>query len=274
MRRYVFGLLLPVLFGCSGQNVVAGEAQTKAEQLDASVPSWCDTTCSRLMDCSKSAPCDCGGDACDCVGVDANCPSQCKASFAAFTGSEACAAIGERIKKCIDRASCTSLSQGNPCALTEAEHTMCPDPNQSSDVPSSTGSNGYSYAGSASTGGDSGPSASGGTVSYAGSANIPAAGTSTGGAYAGPSGPPVTCPDSYGTGGGSPGSGGSHVICEEGRDGCSDGHAYSWICVESSQGEHACSCLVDSGVSGGFDPGASCPDVSQVNSGCGWNLTQ
>jgi len=259
MRRYVFGLLLPALFGCSGQNVVAGEEKTKAEQLEASLPAWCDSTCSRLTDCSS-------------LGVNTTCAADCKVSFGALTkDGEACAVVGERIKKCIDRASCVSLSQGDPCALTEAERAMCPDPNGSTDTPSSTGAN-YGYAGSASTGDNSAPSGTGGSITYAGSANLPTAGTSSGGAYAGPSGPPVKCMGSYGSGGGAPAAGGSHVICEEGLDGCSDGHAYNWICVEGSQGEHACSCLLDSGVTGGFDPGASCPDVSAVNSGCGWNL--
>ena len=50
MRSSVLGLLLPLLLGCSGQNVVAGDEKTKAEQLEASVPSWCESTCSRLLD--------------------------------------------------------------------------------------------------------------------------------------------------------------------------------------------------------------------------------
>ena len=66
---------------------------------------------------------------------------------------------------------------------------------------------------------------------------------------------------------------GSSVTCEEGRDTCSDGHDYSWICVVSSQGEAACSCLLDEQVVGAFDPGVGCPALTEVNAGCGWNLT-
>jgi hypothetical protein len=277
MRRYLLGLLLPVFMGCSGQNVVAGEEKSKAEQLAASVPSWCESTCGRFLACSEQKPCDCSGDVCDCLGVDQNCPTQCKASMAAYMNAgEACAVIGERFKKCIDRATCDDLGQNNPCPISAAERAACPDPNYS-DEPPQVGST-YAYAGSANIGDDSGASYGGavsyaGSASYGGSASVPTGGTSYGGS-ASTGGPTVTCGDSYGAGGGQPSDGSSQVICEEGRDSCSDGHAYSWVCAADSQGRRACSCFVDSQVTGAFAPGASCPLPAQVNAGCGWNLAQ
>lgn len=283
MRPSVLGLLLPLFLGCSGQNVVAGEEKTKAEQLEASVPSWCDSTCTRLQACTTSAPCDCSGDVCDCVGVDANCPTRCRESFAGFTrAGETCAAIGERLQNCINRLGCDDLGGKDPCQLTASERAACPDPNDygdSVDPPTSVGPN-TGYAGAANFGGDDTGPSYGGSVSYAGSANVPTAGSSS---YAGTSyggtgptgGPAVSCSDSYGAGGGQPQDGStSQVICEEGRDGCSDSQAYGWVCAADSQGHRACSCFVDQDVTGAFALGAACPAVAQVNAGCGWNLTQ
>ncbi len=273
MRRYLFGLLLPAFLGCSGQNVVAGEEKSKAEQLAASVPSWCQSTCSRFLDCSNQKPCNCSGDVCDCLGVDANCPSQCQAWMAPYTNAgEACAVIGERVKSCIDRATCDDLGGNDPCPITDAERAACPDPNQPTDSATPT-VNGPTYASAGAAPADDGPGV-GGTVGSGsgGTGNIPTAGTSTGGSAS--TSPPVTCSDSYGAGGGQPDGSSSQVLCEEGRDGCSDGHAYSWVCASDSQGRRACSCFVDSRVVGAFAPGASCPLPMQVNVGCGWNLAQ
>ncbi len=256
MRRYdLLGwLLLPAFLGCSGQNVVAGEDQSKAEQLAASVPSWCQSTCGRFLDCASQLPCQCNGDVCDCLGVDETCPTSCQDYLAPFTNAgDVCAAVGERLKKCLDRATCDDLGGKDPCPLTDAERAACPHPGQSggsADEPSQVGAN----------------------SGYAGSANSDSPGASYGGAV---SGPPVACMDSYGVGGGQPSDETtSQVICEEGRDGCADGHAYSWVCVADSQGHRACSCFVDLHVTGAFAPAATCPIVSQVNAGCGWNLAQ
>jgi hypothetical protein len=291
MRPSVLGLLLPLFLGCSGQNVVAGEEKTKAAQLEASAPSWCESTCSRLLDCASTTPCQCNGDVCDCLGVDESCPTRCKATLGAFThAGEACAAIGERLTKCIDRATCDDLGHDDPCPLTAAERAACPEPDGvdgGSDAPPAAGPN-YGYAGSASagegpsgTGGSvsyggststgGGPSGTAGSVGYAGSANL--AGAASGGASS-DAGPPVSCSESYGAGGGQPQDGSSHVTCEEGRSGCSGGHEYAWLCSEDSQGHRACSCFVDSEVTGAFALTAACPALPEVNAGCDWNLTQ
>jgi len=134
--------------------------------------------------------------------------------------------------------------------------------------------------------GDPGSSDSSGVAPTVSNGGGGPTGTSTGGAamtdpppnVAGvPMAAPISCMGAWGTAGAS--SGGpppaSAVVCEEGLGGCSDGHEYSWLCAKGSQGETACSCLIDSQVTGGFDPGGpSCPTQLQVNAGCKWNITQ
>jgi hypothetical protein len=242
MTRYLLGLgvLWPLLFGCSGENIVAGKEKTQAEQLTADLPAWCPRVCARLRACPAAKGCECSpdSDVCDCIGIDDGCEEQCPAFFARYTGSEACAAIGQRIKNCLDRMTCDQLGGPDPCPATAAELDSCPEPNDgnSSDIPSG---------------------------SSAGPSNGPTVGT------------PVTCAGSSGAGGGMPENGGPQVTCEEERDACSDGHAYSWICSQDSQGQRACACLVDADATASFVPAsADCPALSQVNAGCGWALTQ
>lgn len=247
MRGYLYGLglLLPLLGACSGSHVVAGEEKTKAEQLESALPTWCESICDRLRACpdSQSCVCDASGDACDCVGVDEQCESQCSAAFERFTNAgEACAAVGQGLQTCLDGLSCTELGKDDTCALND-DSDVCPDADQTSDS-SSSGPN------SGEDGGSSGDPGAAPTVDN----------------------PLVSCPDSWGTGGGMPAAGGSHVSCEEGRDSCSDGHEYSWICTVDTQGQRACSCLVDGVAAAGFAPAADCPELSEVNAGCGWML--
>jgi hypothetical protein len=249
MHRTLFGLslFLPLFLGCAGKNVVAGEEKTKAEQLEAALPSWCGSVCARLRACPESTGCDCSGDTCSCSGVDEGCEAQCPAAFARYTNAgEACAVIGQRVKDCFDAVKCSQLSGSDPCPVTPAERAACPDADQVDDTPpSSTGSNG---AGSSDGGSPT-------TDSYANTN-------------------PVSCTDSYGAGGGQPATGSSQVTCEEGRRGCSSGHEYSWICARDSLGQRACSCLVDAHATAGFEPSMDCPDLSAVNAGCGWSLLQ
>lgn len=243
---YGLGLLLPLFLGCSGAHVVAGEEKTKAEQLESALPSWCPSTCERLRACPAPASCDCDGDVCDCVGIDDGCEEQCTALLGRYTGAgEDCAAVGQRIQRCIDGISCSELNGQDPCEATAAEREACPEADET-DTSSSGGPNGGGDTGS-------GPSAGGGVAPTVDN-------------------PLVSCDGAYGSGGGAPVGGGSHITCEEGRGGCSDGHEYSWICSVDSQGQRACSCLVDGIASNGFQPLADCPDLSAVNAGCGWYL--
>jgi hypothetical protein len=244
---YGLGLLLPLFWGCSGEHVVAGEEKTKAEQLESSLTSWCDSTCKRLRACPAPDNCDCSGDVCNCVGIDEGCEEQCPASFEPFTGAgEACAAVGQRIQRCIDGIGCDELNGSDPCEVTGAERDACPELEDMTEPPESAGPNGGNDF-------DNGSSAGGGVSPTVDN-------------------PLVRCTDAYGTGGGTPEAGGPHVSCEEGRSGCSDGHEYSWICSVDSQGQRACSCLVDGVASNGFQPSAECPDLAAVNAGCGWYL--
>jgi len=259
MRVTVLGLLLPVVLGCAGKNVVAGEEKNKAQQLEAAVPSWCATTCARLQAC-PTLPCDCADDVCSCSGPGgSDCPAQCLDTMARFTtGDDACAIAGEHFRQCIDAASCAELERGEEtCAPSTADQAACPGASvvdSGSDEPvSPTGPNTSGASGGSSSSGGSNPPDLAGPLVAA----------------------PVSCTDSWASAfpnsDGSPRSSG--VVCEEGRQGCSDGHEYSWLCAEGSQGQKACSCLVDSHVTGGFDPGPSCPTPLQVNAGCRWNIT-
>ena len=242
------GFLLPILWGCSGAHVVAGEEKTNAEQLESSLTSWCDNTCKRLRACPAPDNCDCEGDVCNCVGVDDSCEEACPESFERYTGAgEDCAAVGQRIQRCIDGISCSELNGSDPCKATAAERDACPE---ESDVDDAAPSGGPTAGGDTGTGSSAGGSGSAPTVGN----------------------PLVRCTDAYGAGGGMPADGSPHVSCEEGRSNCSDGHEYSWICSVDSQGQRACSCLVDGVASNGFQPGVECPDLQQVNAGCGWYL--
>jgi hypothetical protein len=244
MRAGLLGSLFVVLLGCSGENVVAGKEQTKAAQLEASLPSWCQSICTRLSACAENGDCDCTEDGCVCASVDEDCPEECQEHMAAYAqGGDECAAVGQRFKECLDDHGCEILSLEGLCQLGEAESAACPRSNGGSveDPPMAVGGPTPGTAGSSS----GGPSYPGATV---------------------------TCLDAHGSGGGTPPAG-AHVTCEEGRDTCSDGHAYSWICAVGSQGQTGCTCMVDARVVGGFDPGPGCPVLAQVNAGCGWRLT-
>lgn len=254
MRRCLFGLglLLPLFFGCSAENIVAGEEKTKAEQLESSLPAWCPSVCERLGACPQGSGCDCEGDVCDCVGIDENCEEQCNKSFERFVDAgEFCADVGQRLKACIDSLSCEDLSGSDPCRPTDAENRACPDPHDGDD--------------------ETPPSAVGGPVISGPSGSTPM--QDNPGSSAGAN--PVTCTASSGSGGGAPDGGGAQVTCEEERANCSNGHVYSWICSQDSQGQRACACLVDSQATASFVPNSSdCPLLAQVNTGCAWALTQ
>jgi hypothetical protein len=240
MRSLVLGSFVGwlTLVGCSGQNVVAGEGKSKTERLQASLPSWCSSTCKTLLMCDVDDDCTCTGDRCVCPGqVDDDCPEDCQEEMARWTvGSDQCAEAGERFQRCVDEQGCAVRTEEGLCSVTEDEEA-CPRPGDA-DPP------------------DAGP-AGGPNQGEGGAGSVPT--------------PPVTCSDSFGTGGGT-GTGYPVLLCEEGRQTCSDGHDYLWYCVRTSETVVTCSCLVDQVVVGGFDPGEGCPSTQQVNQGCGWNL--
>jgi hypothetical protein len=252
--RYLFCLVLGLAtVGCAGKNTVAGEDKTKAEQLEGSLPTWCQSTCERIDACS-APDCDCQGDTCNCD-TGAKCPAQCEEEMARFTdGTEACATVGENFKRCIDTMTCEEFNGNGKCELSAADKKLCPEMEGDTIEPSPAG------GGQVPGGGGSGP--------------VPSDNPGSAGTTGGTAGATVTCGSGYGTGGaGSAEPSASAVICEEGLADCNDGHEYSWICARGSEGQLGCSCFVDSQVTGGFDPqSSSCPSRATVNAGCHWNI--
>lgn len=266
VAAWVLGLL--ALMACSGQNVVAGEEKTKAEQLGASLPSWCASTCGRLSQCEVDDGCSCAADSCVCNGtVDEDCVEDCQDEMSRWTqGSDLCAAAGERFKSCVDDAGCELLTVEGVCSFTEAEQQACPRPGDADQgdpgTPPLAGDGGASSGPSYGTGGTlvSGPMPTAGTTFTAGSANYDPSAT-------------VTCQSGFGSGGSASAQGWPSLLCDQGHEDCSDGHEYLMYCVRTSETATTCSCLVDQQVVGGFDPGGPvCPTSQQMNTGCRWNL--
>lgn len=258
LRTGLWACFLGVM-ACSGQNVVAGEGKSKSEQLGSSLPSWCSQTCAWLRTCDVEAGCDCDGDECVCTPeIGDDCVEDCQEYMEPFTASDVCAAIGERMKDCIERAGCEGRTTANLCNLTAAEQQACPGLEPS--TPEVTGGP-NPMPGEGGAPGYNGPLPTGGTSYTAGSANL--------GDHTHP--PAIQCQDGYGTGGGT-GMGYPQLLCEEGHNSCSDGHDYLMYCVRTSEQVTTCSCLVDNQVVGGFDPGATCPTPHEMNTGCRWSL--
>jgi hypothetical protein len=251
VRTLSWGLaswLLLALAGCSGTNVVAGEEQTKAEQLQSILPAWCDSACNKLQGCVASSDCACSSDYCSCASYEQDCPTECRNALAVFTQSDFCVEAGKRLMKCIDDASCSDLNT-SLCAPTDEEESRCPTGGSATPDASS---NAY-------------PSMTGSDGGIAGS-----------GDFTQPPRQAVVCNGADGGGsGGSAGSGAvAAVTCEEHRGDCSDGHEYGWLCARDSLGQTACSCLLDAAVVGAFKPGVDCPSLSDVDVGCDWALVE
>jgi hypothetical protein len=259
MRHFAWTLMVPMFLGCSGANVVSGEDQTEAEKLASDLPSWCEETCNRLSTCDS-------GDGDDC-------PEDCQEALSDFSKTtEACADVGRRYQACVDTLGCAELNSEPPCLPSRNEIEACEiddgdDIGGSVDVPPQAGGGG-------SSGDDPAPSY-GGSISYAGSATggTGYAGTSAGGS--GPVGPVVTCSAGFGSAGAAGSANtptGPSVTCEEGRADCSDGHEYSWICVDDAAGHNWCSCFLDNNPVGALPSTGMCPSIDLINTGCGWNL--
>jgi hypothetical protein len=183
-------------------------------------------------------------------------------------GDDECATVGLRFSSCLAGLTCEQLHHKQPCRLSDADERLCP--HDDDDPPIGVG--GPSSATGGATG--SAGSASGGVPSSGaadGTGGAGASGTGTGGAAS------VSCNVGYDTGSAGSSAGGSSrsLTCEEGRESCSDAHDYGWVCAQGSQGQLGCTCFVDSQVTGGFAPGTgSCPSLSTVNAGCGWNIVE
>lgn len=276
MRSYLWCLMLPAFLNCSGKNVVAGTEKTDAEQLESSLPGWCKSVCSKFDQCEENSGCECADDQCTCTGFGDDCVEDCEEELARWAkGGDECAAVGERIKKCVDDLGCDVLNpNGNDCNSTPDERDACPK----SDLPDMPGgpdgpsngsgmlNTGGSTNGSVGTGGGSSSSNTAGGPSFGGTSA--GGGASVGGT--GSSGGPVSC--SLQSTSGQAGSANSATICESGYSECSDNHEYGWYCVQTSAYKSVCSCLVDGDLTRAFEWNESCPDVLQVNVACDWHL--
>lgn len=262
--RSAWCLILPLMLGCSGENVVAGKEKTKQEQLTESLAAWCPKVCEHISACGQGRSCDCSGDACSCPDTDVpECIESCQQALRRYTlGGEACAALGQRFQGCVDGLSCDDFfaTAASPCEPTASEQTVCP---REDDEPPGAVGGSTSSAGGPTTS-TTGGTLVGGTSSSGGSGGLTTGGTGTAERV-------VSCADSYGAGG----SGGGPMACDEGRLGCSDGHEYSWLCARGANLLLVCSCLVDAQLVGGFAPKSGfCPSVEEVNANCGFALQQ
>lgn len=259
MRLSYLGVVLPLLWGCSGSHVVSGPDKTEAEKLKEAAPAWCATICSKLRSCDAArnqatdCGCDDGGD-CNCTGssgIDEKCESQCEKVVVGALVSEACASVVSRLQRCYDTQGCAVLqSDPAPCRDLENQADDCDgDDDEPPQVPPPSGEGG-SYSGS--SGEDPYP-----VPGYGPTATVVTCAESSSGGQADPPAPGTT-----------------ELICEVGRADCSDGHEYAMTCLETYSGQRACVCSVDGVARGAFSPGSSCPTPTEMNAGCGWALSE
>lgn len=253
MRRYFFSLIVPLVLGCSGKNVVSGTDRPTPEEFRASLPGWCQKTCQRLEVCDEA--CDCVDDTCTCTGVDEDCALECEETLGGLAVNQHCTDVADRYKSCIDTFTCEDLAS-QPSCIQEEELEACEELDETTDpAPPVGATDGGSSVGTPSTG-----------MGYAGSAS--------GGSGPGPTA--VSCGSGTGSGIGGSGAGGgpsdAQVVCEETRSNCSDGHEYGYVCVDDAMGHYWCTCFLDGDPVGAFEPAASCAMVQELNSACGWNL--
>lgn len=278
MRAWLLGLGLPLALtlACSGKSVGSGGQET-SQQVESSLPSWCQSTCQRLASCNVDEDCACTAEPCDCgsnVGSPSECSEDCQESLGERARiSDACAQEIARFKRCVDARGCSVVENSGVCPMPKTGVCDGDGGDIANPPPVAIGTGGTSTSGPS----DPGSSAPSPPIGTAGSASIPA-GPGMPAVGGGPSGPPplvvpiVRCSGGFGSAGGGPPPAGAQVICEEGHDACSNGSTYYTICVTTSGGQSSCSCFQDDRLITAFDPGGTCPALAQVNAGCGWNL--
>lgn len=276
MRNWLLALGCPLALAlaCSGKSVSSKGNQPTQASVEASLPSWCQSTCKKLVACDVDEDCVCEGDACACGGGvedPAECAENCRDQLTEGARlSQACARAIDQFKRCVDANGC-AVVRGEVCDLKELEG--CEEdgddidnrPPSAEPVPSGTGG---TYGPGPSPPPMVGTAGASYTPAYPG---IPGtAGTSSGGPT--PVGPAVRCNSGGGSASAAPPPAGPQVICEQNFGDCSNGSSYYAVCVTTSAGQSSCSCFVDNQLSTAFDPGGTCPSVMQLNLGCGWNL--
>lgn len=248
MRAWLIGLSFPLAVACSGKVVGSGGNEPTQASVEASLPSWCQSTCEKL------AACDVAQD----NGIESvsDCAQNCRAELTdGAHRSQACAQRIDQFKSCVDARGC-AVVRSDVCSLDDAEE--CDDDN---DVDSE------------SPGAAPPPVGTGGSASGPGPSPPPMVGTA-GASSSGPIpfGPAVHCSSGGGGRAAGPSPGGAQVICETSYGDCSNGSSYYAICVSTSEGQSSCSCFVDDKLSIAFDPEGTCPSLMQLNYGCGWNI--
>ena len=251
MRGWLIGLGLPLVLACSGKSVDSdGKGPTQAS-VEASLPSWCQSTCEKLAACD----CNCTGDSCGCrtgIASVSDCSKNCLDELTdGARRSQACAQRIDRFKSCVDASGCAAVDS-DLCSMDDVE--ACDGDNEAPGA-------GPAPAGAGGSAPGSGPSAPPVIGTAGSSASDPI-----------PSDPPVHCSSGGGGGGVGPSPGGAQVICETSYGDCSNGSSYSATCVSTTEGQSSCSCFVNSKLSTAFDPGGVCPSLMQLNYGCGWNI--
>ena len=242
MRAYVWTIILPMLLGCSGKHVVAGQEKPKEERLKEGLPSWCQKTCARYDDCRAQDPdpCQCEGDYCSCVFEPDDCREDCEEQLTKLTHSAECVDLALQLQHCVDTSSCEQLNSDDEnvrpnCFPSDEQWDTCKEIGQDDDPPlgddgegsapvSGTAGGPVSYGGTPSTAGAS----YGGSGGYGNTAGSPSGGSSN---Y-----PSVHCAQVLPFEGEPSGEGGASdgrkFVCGETRTGCSNGHEYLWFCYD------------------------------------------
>lgn len=126
MRAWLLLLSLPLVQACAGKSVRSGDAGAETtEQVEASLPSWCQSSCEMLIDCRADQDCVCSAGPCDCVsGVDSlsECTDSCEQQLGERALiSDACAQQIARFQRCVDAEGCRVAQSSNVCPLATTD---------------------------------------------------------------------------------------------------------------------------------------------------------
>ncbi len=234
MKRTSWSLACLFVLACSGATDGGSPCLSSEQQLGNSLPTWCPEICTKLVQCNAESS-------------QSSCESDCHKDVASeFLGKgNACAQLGLDFMSCASGSSCDALLQNklSPCLPSnDAIDSACPGDSSTTPLP---------------------------PANTTGSTPPPDGGNST---VPDPTSGGVTC------------SSGAHMIasiaapgnmvCDAERTDCSDGNSYRVTCIYQASGTETCTCFPDGLSRGPFDySGTYCPDVTVINSMCGWNLS-
>lgn len=126
MRAWLLVLSLPLAQACAGKSVRSGDVGTEtSEQVEASLPSWCQSSCEMLMGCQVNQDCACSAGPCDCDGgLDSltECTASCEQQLGERARiSDACAQEIARFERCVDAQGCRVAQSSNVCPLATTD---------------------------------------------------------------------------------------------------------------------------------------------------------